>query len=323
VLVVDANDASERGWGALVRREVRHHRLAFLLALSGYGDADMINYFDEDGERILPAAAAKTPPGVAIQHRVEHLGARYFVPFASMHRYRRTDSAWADEFTTPIAAHALGFASTSSEILSAFVRYDCARDQIEAIDPPATPATLHEPQEFGDDWDEPLRADDLAALDRYFAAITTLRDHVDAVTFRVGGADHTVRTGSGSGREVRFETPRGSLRTVVDWEIFDDLLIGNFTRTTLLGDWGRHDLSRHFTPYVAKYADNGRAKTSAARRAYEADYFRRAPIDMLRYRVSMRTQTALRSAARNVRARVKDGSITHRIGQRAYSATKR
>ena len=240
-----------------------------------------------------------------------------------MHRYRRTDSAWADEYTTPIDAHAVGFASSHAEILPAFIRYDCVRDHTERIEPQATSATLHDPGEFGDDWDEPLRHDDVAAIDRYFAAISTLRGHVDAVTFRVGGVDHTVRTGSGSGREVRFETPRASLRSVIDWEIFDDLLIGNFTRTTLLGDWARNDLSRHFTPYVAKYADNGRAKTPAARRAYEVDYFRRAPLDMLRYRLSMRAQTALRSSARTLRARVKDGSITHRIGQRAYTATKR
>ncbi len=323
VLVVNANDASDRGWGALVRREVAKRPVSFLLALSGYGDADMINYFDEHGERIPPFAAKKLPPGAAIQRRVEKLGVRYFVPFASMHRYRRTDSAWADEYTTPIDAHSIGFASTRADILPAFVRYDCLRDAVESIDPEPNPATLHEPQEFGDDWDERLTADDKDAIDRYFAAIKTLRHHVDEVVFRVGGADHVVRTGEGSGRSIRFETPRASLRTAVNYEIFDDLLIGNFTRTTLLGQWGGRDLSHHFTPFVAKYADNGRAKTRRELWEYEADYLRRAPLDMARHRAATSFRTTLQRSARSARGRVQEGSVAHRIGQRVYSATKR
>ena len=40
--------------------------ISFLLALSGYGDADMINYFTPAGERIPPRAARRIPPGPAI-----------------------------------------------------------------------------------------------------------------------------------------------------------------------------------------------------------------------------------------------------------------
>jgi L-ascorbate metabolism protein UlaG (beta-lactamase superfamily) len=323
VLVVDANDASDRGWGSLVRKIVRQHPRSFLLALSGYGDADMINYFDADGERILPAAAAKRPPGAAIQRRVEWFGVRWFVPFASMHRYRRTDSVWADSYTTPAHAHADGFASTRAEILPAFVRYDCVRDIATPIAPPPSPSTLHDPEEFGDSWDEPLQPDDVDAIARYFGAIHTLRRRVDQLTFRVGGVDHSFTTGSGSNRSVRFETPRASLRKAVDWEIFDDLLIGNYMRTTLLGDWHGRDLSAHFTPYVAKYADNGRAKTPAGLRAYRAAYFTRAPLDMLRFDTAARSQALLTAQARAMRSIVREGSVAHRMGQRAYGFLRR
>jgi hypothetical protein len=45
--------------------------------------------------------------------------------------------------------------------------------------------------------------------------------------------------------------------TAVRYEIFDDLLIGNFMKTVLHG--GLRSLYPDFTPYVAKYGDNGRA----------------------------------------------------------------
>jgi hypothetical protein len=56
---------------------------------------------------------------------------------------------------------------------------------------------------------------------------------------------------------ISFECPRASLITGIENQLFDDLLIGNFMRTTL---HNVHDLYPHFTPYVAKYADNGHAK---------------------------------------------------------------
>jgi hypothetical protein len=47
---------------------------------------------------------------------------------------------------------------------------------------------------------------------------------------------------------ITFEAPRKSLLEAVRWEIFDDLLIGNFTKTTLHG--GLRSLYPDFTPYV-------------------------------------------------------------------------
>ena len=44
----------------------------------------------------------------------------------------------------------------------------------------------------------------------------------------------------------------------IKYEIFDDLLIGNFMKTTIIGHKGLHP---YFTPYVTKYGDNGKAKS--------------------------------------------------------------
>ena len=51
-LVVNLNDAQDRGWGGLVKRVIRAFPRSFLLRLSGYGDADMINFVDDDGARV-------------------------------------------------------------------------------------------------------------------------------------------------------------------------------------------------------------------------------------------------------------------------------
>ena len=46
--------------------------------------------------------------------------------------------------------------------------------------------------------------------------------------------------------------------TAIKYEIFDDLLIGNFMKTTIIGHKGLHP---YFTPYVTKYGDNGKSKS--------------------------------------------------------------
>ena len=74
------------------------------MRLSGYGDADMINIFDEGGERLLPVRAAqRLPVGREVSVMMRDLRATYFIPFSSMHRYQRSDSAWANEHTTGLA----------------------------------------------------------------------------------------------------------------------------------------------------------------------------------------------------------------------------
>ena len=57
-LVVNLNDAQDRGWGSLVKRVIHAFPRSFLLRLSGYGDADMINFVDDDGQRVPERGAA-------------------------------------------------------------------------------------------------------------------------------------------------------------------------------------------------------------------------------------------------------------------------
>ena len=91
-----------------------------------------------------------------------------------------------------------------------------------------------------------------------------------------------------------FEVPRCSLMTAVTQESFDDLLIGNFMRTCLVGQWPKSGLYPAVTPYIAKYADNGRAKTEQQLRQYFRQYRKRAPMEYVRHCLEDGLMNALR-----------------------------
>ncbi len=71
--------------------------------------------------------------------------------------------------------------------------------------------------------------------------------------------------------------------TAIKYDVFDDLLIGNFMKTTLHGEFGKDKLYPDFTPYVSKYADNGKARTKEELERYFEAYRKQAPYDFLRH----------------------------------------
>jgi hypothetical protein len=320
-LVVNLNDAQDRGWGALVKRVIRSFPRSFLLRLSGYGDADMINFVDDDGERLPSVAQLRRERGfdvgADVARMTETFGATHFVPFSSFHRYQRTDSAWANEWTTPVDDYERGFSSDRVTLLPAFVRYDVTTGSWEGIDPDPAPDVTFAPEEFGDDWSTSLARDDVDALHMYFSGIERLPRHLDRIVFRVGAEEHAVELGGReTGRSVTFAVPRASLVRAVEWEIFDDLLIGNYMTTTLHGPWPSSRLYPGFTPWVTKYADNGRARTDAELRAYFAEYRRRLGVTTwLRSTLEQRAKDSLR-------ARLAADSPVYRRARRAYARAK-
>jgi hypothetical protein len=268
--ILNLNDGTALGHRGRLKELLAPFRRRFVLRLINYGDADMMNYFTEDGERIMPLTANKKPLGLDYSALLKDWGGTHTAPFSCHHRYARTDSRWAAICETPLDDHGVGFNSARGEFIPGFFSYDVNRDRVTEIPVERLPQEYREPSEFGDDWSEPLNPEDVRALRTYFERFDYLKSKFEFLNFKVGGRDNFISLGGPKGRGVTFEAPRNSLMTAVRYEIFDDLLIGNFMKTTLHG--GVRSLYPDFTPYVAKYGDNGRAFSTAELGAYFAAY---------------------------------------------------
>ncbi len=278
-LVVNANDASDRGGGDFLRAQAERFERSYLMALVGYGDADMIHMFDEAGDPVPPPGAPHEELGPGIIGILEHFGIDAFVPFSTLHRYQRSDSEWANAYITQPHDFGRGFDSSTKSLLPAYARVDLLREDVRCLEPRKNDPVIQPPEAFGDNWSDQLTAEDVTHIAEYFGRFDHLRTFLGFVNFRVGGRDNEIAIPGTrpkfKGRGVTFETPRASLMTCVEYRIFDDLMIGNFTRTTLHGDWGGKGTEAtypDFNPFVTKFGDNGGACSEAELRAYFADY---------------------------------------------------
>ena len=73
-------------------------------------------------------------------------------------------------------------------------------------------------------------------------------------------------------------------------KIFDDMLIGNFMKTTIINN---KSLYPNFTPYVAKYADNGNASSVKELKEY-FDYYKINSADYWRDMFLFKTEQIVR-----------------------------
>ena len=288
-LIINKNDAGDLGWGGYVRKISNDYETTFLLSLSGFGDADMINFFDEHGKAIPPIAAKKYPPGKDIAYMAHSLGATHFVPFASLHQYQRADSVWVNQYVTGLSDYERGFESQTCQLLPAFIKYDLSNQSVTCINPSELPVVIHDPKEFGDDWDDLLEHGDVLAIKNYFQRVKSLDSWLGFINFRVGGKDNIIELNTRKfNTGITFEAPRGSLMTAVNFEIFDDMLIGNFMKTTLHGKWPKSKLYPDFEPYVCRYGDNARARTEEELVEYFSEYRRRAPVEYVKHFVKQK-----------------------------------
>lgn len=256
-LVINLNDGSALGTRARLLARAKPFKRRFVFKLFSYGTADMINFFTEDGERIHPLQGESKPLGYAYTELLKDWAGTHTAPFSCHHVFGRTDSRWAADYETPIEAHGHCFKHQRGTFIPGYFSYDAAADRITETPMDEVPRVFREPAEFGDNWSDPLEQEDVRSVRAYFQKFGHLREKFQFVNVRVGGRDHCVDLGGPKGRGITFEAPRHSLMTAIQYEIFDDLLIGNFMKTVLHG--GVRKLYPDFTPYVAKYGDNGRA----------------------------------------------------------------
>ncbi len=300
-LIVNLNDCDLGPERNYIRKILKSFSTSFALAYSGHGDADMINLYHENGEFIPDIVTRMAEPlGAKLANIADSLGVSYFIPFSAMHRFQRKDSAWANRFAPSADDYGNGYDSPYSEILPMFLRFDCETDKWTALNPAKNIERLCAPEEFGDSWSEALSLDDAKKLHHYIKSFAALPERLDFINFRVGGKDQLIPlAGEKFKRGITFEVPRTSLMTCVEYEIFDDLLIGNFMKTTLHGDWEQKTLTSEFSRFVAKYGDNGKAKTEEELKNYFRAYFMRAPLENLLHSAEVKGKNTLRHLLAN------------------------
>ena len=270
-LFINMNDSGARARLRRIPRIARQFRHSYLLRLAGYGDADMINLFDEEGERIEFKSTRIV--GRWLSQYAHRVGAAAVIPFSSFHQYQRRDSVWANRHTTPLSAYAAGFDERFAEFIAPFVWIDCASGETVPLDPPELPCVVREPQEFGDSWSDELERDDKRVLDDYFIRKEALHDMLGFLEFVVGNKRHVIDFAGPKQRGITFAVPRHSLMSAVTQRIFDDLLIGNFMKTELINT----TLYPHFSPIVAKLGGNAKVLTPRDLWKFRAHYFRLSP----------------------------------------------
>jgi hypothetical protein len=275
-LIINLNDSPDYGHGRLVRKIADQYDDSYLLMLNGWSGADMVNFYHADGHWLFDPVKLRKAVAPATQTLAMRYGAKKVIPFSSFHWFQRSDSQWANQLVPELADYHLGANPGWPPILPAFVRVDCETGAFTKLNPKRTPRTILPPEAFGDNWSEELDADERERLIAYFKKKELLNDQFGFVRFIVGGKETTIDFNPALREKgITFEAPRKSLMTSVDFEIFDDMLIGNYMKTTLHGVDG---LYPHFSPVVAKYADNGGANSREEVAAYMRHYKRNDPV---------------------------------------------
>ena len=274
-LFINLNDAGARNCGRYIRSIAKHYKHSFGMALTGYGDADMINFYDENGGFIVPAAGAKPMVGLQLNNIARMTGATSVIPFSSFHQYQRADSIAMQDFTTPIEAYHIGL-SEDIHYIAPFCTIDCNDLSVEHYNPPALMAAIKPPEEFGDNWSDELTAEDKLKIEAYFARKAPVQRYFGFLNFRVGGKDFTLKMQGPPERGITFEVPHHSLMTSIEYRIFDDLLIANFMKTRLHGLQSLYEGAGNFNHHVSKLGDNGMVETDEEIAAYIQQYRRRA-----------------------------------------------
>ena len=292
-LIVNTNDSPDFGASFHVRRIARDYKNVYYFALHGWGGADMLNLFDPEGRKLTDIAERRRPIAPRAQRSAMMYGAHYVVPFSGFHAYQREDSAWANALIPELGDYQTSARASGPRMLPSFVRVNAENNEIREIKPPRNPLRIRPPEDFGDSWSDPLTAEDAGKIDAYFKAREHLADKFGFIEVKFGGKSHTVDLNPAlRHRGIGFEAPRNSFMTCLEYEIFDDLLISNYMKTTLHGVGG---LYPDFSPYVAKYGDNGAAKTRAELRSYFLHYFLRDPVVSILKKVSTGSEDIVRT----------------------------
>jgi hypothetical protein len=163
----------------------------------------------------------------------------------------------------------------------------------------------------------------MAKITDYFRRKDLVRENLSFINFRVDGFDNFISLDGEKDRGITFEAPRHSLMTAIENEVFDDLLIGNFMKTTLHKLGSLYDYNFNFA--VTKYGDNGRVSTHRELNAYLNEYRQRARADWYYARLNgemgLKKELLARASWMMTGYLPREGPV-HRTARRIYQLLK-
>lgn len=273
-IFINLNDAGPISY-RFIKKIVKKFKRKFLLSISGWGDADMINFYDKENNFIEPLAAKKNPVGDYLSLIAKLVSANYVIPFSSFHEYQREDSVWANKFVTPIEEYKNGIHNDITFIEPfAFINSE-KDDDIKSLPLKKKKLLVKKASEFKDNWADVLEAEDKIIIEGYFNKFEELQNKVGFINFIVGRKDFNLKMNGPKEKGITFELPRNSLVEACKYSIFDDLLIGNFMKTQLHNLSSLYDPVINFNKIVPKYGDNGLAYSKEELIRYEKEYAKR------------------------------------------------
>ena len=289
-IVLNLNDGQALGWSKEIKKIIKDYNTRFLLRLVSWGDADMINFYNDHNDFILPLAASKKPCGESYSFHLKKWGCNMILPFSSMHKYVRKDSIKMNEFVTPLDMHYEKFNSKCGEMLPAFIQWNTENQQFKKINPSENNNEHLSPEFFGDYWSDQLSKEDEKSISEYFSKFDHLKNKFGFLSFIVGNKEMNLKL-SNRKEGIRFSAPRNSLIYSIENKIFDDVLIGNFMKVQLINV---PSLYPDFTPYVTKYGDNGGASSQQDLKKY-FDYYRLNSANYWMDMLNLRTEEIVRA----------------------------
>ena len=261
-----------------IKKICKPFKRKFLLSISGWGDADMINFYDHNDKFIEPLAAKKHPVGDYLSLVAKTYDANYVIPFSSFHEYQREDSVWANKYVTPIHEYKNGF-HKKLNFIEPFTFVDSLKDDNFKSLNLKNKFKVKKPEQFGDNWSDILDKNDKKIIIDYFNQFEELNSSIGFINFVVGKKELNLKFEGPKNKGMSFELPRNSLINACKYNVFDDLLIGNFMKTKLFNLNSLYDPSFDFNSIVCKFGDNGLAYTKEELAKYKKEYAKRAGIE--------------------------------------------
>ncbi len=169
----------------------------------------MLNLFDPQGRKLVDPRERRRPIAPRAQRGAMMYGANYTSPFSGFHIYQREDSAWANVLIPSLDDYQSdAIRKNAPQVLPSYIRVNAENNEVREIAPPRKPLNLRKPEDFGDNWSDPLTAGDAKKIDAYFKAREHLADAFGFIEVKFGGKSHTVDLNPAlRGKGIGFEAP--------------------------------------------------------------------------------------------------------------------